>query len=60
MNLIKTIQNHFRKPVVKTRSTKSGRFVRDEDKRAKVREGTKWAMDQYGKTFETLRDYDRS
>jgi len=31
-----------------------------EDKQAKVREGTEWAMREYGKTFEMLRDYDRT
>ncbi len=30
------------------------------EKRVKVKEGTEWAMRKYGKTFEILRDYDRS
>jgi len=59
MRIINNIKNHLQRSKADT-SAISDRLRSEDEKRAKVREGTKWATKRYGKTFEILRDYDRS
>lgn len=59
---------NFIKNILVGKSAKSGKMapsvlrerISPADKRVKVKEGTEWAVRKYGKTFEILRDYDRS